>query len=131
MKHFTRWIAVVLAVAVFAPFSAQAGVQQDRMKDCSKQYREQNIPKNQHRTFMSQCLKKDAGPAAATPAVKPASAPAAAAPAAAAAPVSAKASQQNKMKECNANAKSQSLKGAARKDFMKNCLSGSAAAPAK
>ncbi len=125
MKHFTRWIAVLLAVAVFAPFSAQAGVQQDRMKDCSKQYKEQNIPKNQHREFMSQCLKKDAGSAAAAKSTSVPAAPAAA-------PVTAKASQQNnKMKECNANAKSQSLKGAARKDFMKNCLSGSAAAPAK
>ncbi len=124
MKYFTRWIAVLLAVAVFAPFSAQAGVQQDRMKDCSKQYKEQNIPKNQHRAFMSQCLKKDAGSAAAAKSTSVPAAPAAA-------PVTAKASQQNKMKECNANAKSQSLKGAARKDFMKNCLSGSAAAPAK
>ncbi|NCS65161.1 MAG: hypothetical protein COS39_02975 [Hydrogenophilales bacterium CG03_land_8_20_14_0_80_62_28] len=128
MKQFTRWIAVLLAAAVFAPFSAQAGVQQDRMKNCSKQYRDQNIPKNQHRAFMAQCLKKDAGSTAAAPAVAK---PAAATAAPAAAPVAAKASQQNKMKECNANAKSQSLKGAARKDFMKNCLSGAAAAPAK
>ena len=38
--------------------------------------------------------------------------------------------QQQKMKDCNANAKSQSLKGDARKAFMKTCLSkgGSAAA---
>lgn len=31
--------------------------------------------------------------------------------------------QQNKMKECNAEAKAQGLEGDARKDFMKQCLS--------
>jgi hypothetical protein len=145
MKMFARWIAALLAVAVFAPLSAQAGEQQDRMKGCAKQYHEQNIPKDQYRAFMSKCLKKDSGmtaaapaaakPAAATPApapAKPAASVPAAAPAAPAAvePVSAKATQKNKMKECNASAKTQSLKGAARKDFMKSCLSGAAAAPA-
>jgi hypothetical protein len=39
--------------------------------------------------------------------------------------------QQEKMKSCNAQASSQTLKGQARKDFMKTCLSGAAAAPEK
>jgi hypothetical protein len=34
--------------------------------------------------------------------------------------------QQEKMKECNANAKTQDLKGDARKAFMKDCLSAKA-----
>jgi hypothetical protein len=39
--------------------------------------------------------------------------------------------QQSRMKSCNADAGKQSLKGDARKDFMKSCLSGAtAAAPA-
>ncbi len=130
MKMFTRLIATLLAVAVFAPISAQAGEQQDRMKGCAKQYHEQNIPKDQYRAFMSKCLKKDSGMTSTAPAAaKPAPSATMAAPAAPAA--AAKATQKNKMKECNANAKTQNLKGAARKDFMKSCLSGSAAAPAK
>ncbi|MBS0324016.1 MAG: phosphate starvation-inducible protein PsiF [Proteobacteria bacterium] len=41
--------------------------------------------------------------------------------------------QQEKMKSCNAEAKSKTLKGAERKTFMKGCLSGatSAAKPAE
>ena len=39
-------------------------------------------------------------------------------------------SQQTKMKDCNAQAKTQTLSGDARQSFMKTCLSqGSAAAP--
>jgi hypothetical protein len=38
--------------------------------------------------------------------------------------------QQQKMKDCNAEAKTKALKGADRKAFMKTCLSGSNAAPA-
>jgi hypothetical protein len=34
-------------------------------------------------------------------------------------------SQQQKMKDCNASAKTQALTGDARKQFMSNCLKGS------
>ena len=37
--------------------------------------------------------------------------------------------QQEKMKDCNAEAKTKALAGADRKAFMKTCLSGSTAAP--
>jgi len=40
-------------------------------------------------------------------------------------------SQQEKMKACNADAKSKALKGDERKAFMKSCLSDQPAAPAK
>ena len=40
-------------------------------------------------------------------------------------------SQQEKMKTCNADAKSKALKGDERKAFMKSCLSDQPAAPAK
>src|SRR5262245_3226175 len=38
--------------------------------------------------------------------------------------------QQDKMKTCNADAKTKNLSGDARKDFMKTCLSADSAAPA-
>ena len=40
----------------------------------------------------------------------------------------AKVTQQTKMKTCNADAKTQALKGDARKSFMKTCLSNKTAA---
>ena len=40
--------------------------------------------------------------------------------------VAAAGSQQNKMKTCNADAKTKDLHGADRKSFMKQCLSGKA-----
>lgn len=47
-------------------------------------------------------------------------------------PSAAQAAQQQKMKDCNAEATAKSLKGDARKTFMSSCLSGApAAAPAK
>lgn len=52
---------------------------------------------------------------------KPATAAASATPAAPAA--SGATAQQSKMKTCNANAKTQGLKGDERKKFMKECLS--------
>jgi len=39
--------------------------------------------------------------------------------------------QQDKMKDCNAQAKSQNLSGAPRKSFMKTCLSAAAPADSK
>ncbi len=39
--------------------------------------------------------------------------------------------QQNKMKSCNADAKTKDLKGDERKAFMKTCLSAKAEAPAE
>jgi psiF repeat-containing protein len=45
-------------------------------------------------------------------------------------PVFGATAQQEKMKSCNADATSKSLKGDARKDFMKSCLSSSGSATA-
>ncbi|MFI4980380.1 MAG: PsiF family protein, partial [Nevskiales bacterium] len=70
------------------------------------------------KAFMKTCLSKDGGASMA------AAAPAAPATPAAAAPVSAKAAQQQKMKDCNAEATSKTLKGADRKTFMSTCLKG-------
>jgi hypothetical protein len=117
-----------------APISAQ----NQKMKDCAASYHQQGIAKSQYRTFMSTCLKKDGSAATAASAATPAAAVPSTASASAAAtatnPAVSKASatapgttQQSKMKTCNADAKTQGLKGADRKTFMKTCLSGSSA----
>ena len=46
-------------------------------------------------------------------------------------PSAAQTAQQQKMKDCNAQATGKSLKGEERKTFMSSCLSGNAAPPAK
>lgn len=100
------------AAAPTKPHTAQ----QQRMVDCNKQATGKKGA--ERKTFMSTCLKGGSTAAAATPA---AAAPAAAAP-------SAKQAQQDKMKTCNADAKTKALKGAERKTFMSTCLKGNSAA---
>ena len=111
--------AFIFAGAAFAatpPAAATAPAkphtaQQQRMADCNKQATGKKGA--ERKTFMSTCLKAGSTAAAATPA--------------AAAP-SAKQVQQEKMKTCNADAKTKALKGAERKTFMSSCLKGNAAA---
>jgi len=88
--------------------------QQQRMIDCNKQATGKKGA--ERKTFMSTCLKGGSTAAAAAPAT------------AAAATPSAKQAQQEKMKTCNADAKTKALKGAERKTFMSSCLKGGAAA---
>jgi hypothetical protein len=95
------------AAAPTKPHTAQ----QQRMVDCNKQATGKKGA--ERKTFMSTCLKGGSTAAAATPA--------------AAAP-SAKQAQQDKMKTCNADAKTKALKGAERKTFMSTCLKGNSAA---
>lgn len=84
--------------------------QQQRMSDCS--HSSKGMKGDERRAFMSNCLKgKSTTAASAT--VEPATA--------STKPVS---SQQNRMKTCNADAKSQELKGDERKAFMSECLKG-------
>ena len=52
-------IAAALTVSLLLPFAAHAVGQPSKMKLCAEQYHQQKIPKNQYRSFMSQCLKKD------------------------------------------------------------------------
>lgn len=91
--------------------------QQQKMKDCSKESKGKKG--DERKAFMKECLSKDGAPKAEA---AEAAAPAAAAPAAAASDK--KASQKEKMKTCNADAKTKALKGDERKAFMKTCLSG-------
>ncbi len=79
--------------------------QQQRMVDCNKQATGKTG--DERKTFMSGCLKGDT----------------------AAAPMKAP-TQQEKMKSCNADAKTKNLKGDDRKTFMSTCLKGDGAAAA-
>ena len=57
-------IAAALTLALLLPFAAHAASQPSKMKLCANQYHQQKIPKNQYRSFMAQCLKKDPARAA-------------------------------------------------------------------
>lgn len=86
--------------------------QQQKMKDCNAEAKTKALKGDERKTFMKGCLSAKGAPAAA------AAAPAAAEPA-----MDKKATQQAKMKTCNADAKTKALSGDARKTFMKDCLS--------
>jgi len=108
MKKLIALACLGFAVVVSAP--AFAGAQQEKMKGCNAEAKTDALKGADRKAFMSKCLKKDY-------VLK-----SAAAPAHAAAPAAAPATQQNKMKDCNADAKKQALKGEERKTFMKSCL---------
>jgi hypothetical protein len=91
--------AILLATAVSA---SALTAQQEKMKGCNAQAKEQNLSGDARQGFMKTCLSN----APAAPAAK------------------ALTPQQEKMKSCNADAKAKSLKGNDRKAFMKTCLSG-------
>ncbi len=109
MKKLIALVCVGVAFAVSAP--AFAGEQQEKMKGCSKEAK--GMKGDERKAFMSKCLKKDYELKAAAPAK-------AEAKSTAAAPVK----QQDKMKNCNAEAKTKALKGDERKTFMSACLKG-------
>lgn len=102
---------IALACLGFAVVAspAFAGAQQDKMKGCNAEAKAGEMKGDARKEFMSKCLKKDY--------VLKGEAGAPAAPAAAAG-----GSQQDKMKTCNADAKTKALKGDERKAFMKDCL---------
>ena len=96
--------AVLCAGSAFAADPAPAKTltpQQQRMKDCNAQATDKKG--DERKAFMSQCLKGGAAPAAAP-----------------AKPIT----QQQKMKNCNINAKNEKLEGDARKTYMSTCLKG-------
>ncbi len=123
-----------------------ATAQQNKMTTCNADAKTQNLTGDKRQAFMTNCLKATpattsampaatpattsampaATPAAtpAMPATTPAATPAtpAAKPAAAAMPAKVLTPQQQKMKDCNAAAKTQAPKGDAHKAFMSNCL---------
>ncbi|MBS0558230.1 MAG: hypothetical protein JSR27_12520 [Proteobacteria bacterium] len=124
MKFAVTSLAFALAAAVGSAFAAGTPAkpmtaQQTKMSTCSKDAHAKGLKGAEYKSFMSTCLK--GGEAAAPEATKTAAAPAA----------TAHETQQEKMKTCNAEAKTKALKGAARKTFMSTCLKGEhEAAPA-
>lgn len=120
MKKLITLACLGFVFAASAP--AFAGAQQDKMKGCNAEAK--GMKGDERKAFMSKCLKKDYVLKSAAPAAdKKAAAPAkvdATPTASAAAPVK----QQDKMKSCNAEAKTKALKGDERKKFMSSCLKG-------
>ena len=118
-------ILIGLMMAAFSTSGAWAeGDQQTRMKTCNADAKKQSLAGDARKTFMKTCLShsdaKLAPGEAATPAV-------AATPASPSKEMD-KADkplpkQQQRMKDCNAEAKAKELKGDPRKVFMKSCLS--------
>ncbi len=114
------------ALTVFAadPPKKELTPQQQRMSDCSKASK--GMKGEEHKKFMSDCLKKDSTvdvsqPAKSEPKDEPKVEPK---------PAGGKPSQQDKMKTCNADADKDKLKGDARKKFMSDCLKGTPTAEA-
>ena len=112
MKKLITLAILGFAFAVSA--SAFAGAKQEKMKGCNAEAKADNLKGAERKAFMSKCLKKDY--------VLKSAGARADAKAAAAAPSSAKMKQQDKMKSCNAEAKTKALKGDERKKFMSTCL---------
>jgi psiF repeat-containing protein len=98
-----RVITMLAAASVLLlSMSAEAqNSQQDKMKTCNAQAKEQTLAGDARKSFMKTCLSNQ--PAAAESKLTP---------------------QQQKMKQCNADAKTKGLSGADRKTFMSTCLKG-------
>ncbi|MDD5384326.1 MAG: PsiF family protein [Gallionella sp.] len=106
---------IVLACLGFAfTVSAPAFAAGEKMKGCSKEAT--GMKGDERKAFMKKCLSKDYTLKADTAGAKPA--------ASAATPAAAPVTQQDKMKKCNADAKTKELKGDERKKFMSTCLKG-------
>jgi hypothetical protein len=98
MKAITTFAAAGL---LLLSMSVQAqNSQQDKMKTCNVQAKEQSLSGDARKSFMKTCLSNQ-------PAAQSKLTP-----------------QQQKMKQCNADAKARSLSGADRKTFMSTCLKG-------
>ena len=153
MKRILGAGCAVLVLAALAPAQAWANPQHERMKRCNAEAKEQALKGEARKAFMGTCLrgKHDAAAPAAAPGAPVAAAAAAAvpaqagagAPAQAAAPAPAavasavaalavaaesvqKVSSEDKarQKACNRAATEQSLRGAKRKAFIGECMSG-------
>ena len=113
MKAPMLALAALFAATALAATAADAPrkqltPQQQRMSDCS--HESKGMKGDEHKKFMSECLKSKDSPAEVKAAMGKAPA--------------AKMTQQEKMKSCNAEAGQKMLKGDARKKFMSECLKG-------
>lgn len=124
---FSATAAPAQAAKTEAPAAHKLSTQQQRMVNCNKEATGKKGA--ERKAFMSSCLKGEH--AAAAPAAMAPAAPAATPAAAAATAPAAKVTQRERMKTCNADAKTKALKGADRKAFMSTCLKGEAAPAGK
>ena len=124
-----KGILIGLMMAAFVSSGAWAeGAQQSRMKSCNAEAKTKNMAGDVRKAFMKTCLSgaaADAKPMDSKP-MEAAKSAETAAPAASGMNKSGKpmTAQQQRMKDCNAEAKTKALKGDPRKAFMKTCLSG-------
>jgi hypothetical protein len=100
MKSLIKVSAVVLLLLTLTPAAFADNSQQDKMKTCNAQAKDQTLSGDARKAFMKTCLSNQ-------PATD-----------------SKLNSQQLKMKQCNADAKTKGLTGGDRKTFMSTCLKG-------
>ena len=113
-------ILIGLMMAVFTTSGAWAeGDQQTRMKTCNADAKKQSLTGDARKAFMKTCLSNSETKATSAESTTPAE-PGAKETGTEGKPLTA---QQQRMKDCNAEAKSKELKGDPRKTFMKSCLS--------
>ena len=105
-------IGMMMAALTTAGAWAETG-QQNRMKSCNDEAGKKHLAGDARKDFMQSCLSGADGAKAAKPA-KPVGTSSDDKPLTA---------QQQRMKDCNAKAKSKELKGDPRSAFMKSCLS--------
>jgi hypothetical protein len=96
-------LAILLCAAALGANAANS--QNNKMKTCAAQGKEQGLKGDAYKAHMKTCLSADG---------------------AAAAPAKTLTPQQQKMKTCAGDAKSKHLKGSDQKAFMKTCLSAPA-----
>lgn len=114
-------LLVLAAASIFAFGLASSAMaltpQQEKMKACNAEAKTKSLKGDERKAFMKECLsaKKAEEPKKAEVAKK------AEEPMKAEEP-KAKATQQEKMKSCNIDAKAKNLKGEERKKFMSECL---------
>ncbi len=111
MNKLFAALLLTLPLAFTSAYAAADGTsaQNNKMKTCSADFKTTGKASSERRAFMSECLKKDSAPAKAADATS--------------ATTDKMTTQQEKMKTCNADAKTGNKKGADRKAFMKECLS--------
>ncbi len=115
MRRSTWMVAVGAALAIVAAQGAVAqaaheNTQQAKMTTCNADAKTKGLKGDERKAFMKSCLSEKGASATSG--------------SAAAAPSATLNAQQEKMKSCNADAKTKGLKGTERKAFMKSCLSG-------
>jgi hypothetical protein len=123
MRRSTWLVTMGAALAVLAgsAVAVAENSQQAKMTSCSADAKAQNLKGEERKAFMKTCLSaKGAASAPADATAKPA--------AATAGGTTNGNSQQEKMKSCNADAKTKGLKGDERKAYLKTCLTAAPAA---